>query len=808
MKLSKLRLISGAVLLACACLAQAEIRLSDPLPLAPEVTVGKLPNGLTYYIKKNARPAQKVELRLVVKAGSILEDDDQQGLAHFTEHMAFNGSTHFKRNELISYLQSIGVKFGADLNAYTSFDETVFVLPIPTNKKDNLEKGFLVLEDWAHGLKFNPADINSERGIVLEEARLGKGASDRMNKVLYPKLLNGSRYAQRMPIGKESVLKTFKPEAIKRLYKDWYRPDLMAVMVVGDVEPSQAEKLIRQHFGKLKNPAQPRPRLYAEVPQRSQTEALVITDKEAPDDTVFIRYPIRAAQEAVTIADYRRQMIENLYGQMLSARMQELTQQANPPFIQGGSSMGKLVRGYESFSAYALLGKGGVQPAVDHFKASTAVDITGVDIYHPTEDDLTGKEIAFGGDMTRSTKDGRNYLVLETEAQGQHGWVPFPGQLRLQAYSHLASGADMVEYWHWHSIHNSFETYWKGLLSHDLEPNPTYREAGVFGREIAKLEVGERLVHLKKHNKVAIMVSNESLTALDWFLIEAGFPFGGTLKYNDVVRNIYDALFELNVECDFIPSDAPAERLAKYEMIVTPALYCTPQETTDRLREFVSSGGHLVSTMRSFVTDDEVTVWHDRAPHNLTDVFGMTYNQFTRPNGHVSVEFAGTLAKTPASDAQALIELVTPFDGTDVLASYGHYAWKDYAAVTRHGFGKGDAEWIATLLDADTIRAVLREAVEHAGIADAGTALAGQVTVRRGTNARGEQVTYLLNYSADEVTIDSPVSGDVVVAPVVVGTDGTVDESATAAIALKEGSKVEVGDRLTIGRWNVVVIAG
>ncbi|MCC7682272.1 pitrilysin family protein [Janthinobacterium sp. FW305-128] len=365
MKLSKLRLISGAVLLACACMAQAEIRLTDPLPLAPEVTVGKLPNGLTYYIKKNARPAQKVELRLVVKAGSILEDDDQQGLAHFTEHMAFNGSTHFKRNELISYLQSIGVKFGADLNAYTSFDETVYVLPIPTNKKENLEKGFLVLEDWAHGLKFNPADINSERGIVLEEARLGKGASDRMNKVLYPKLLNGSRYAERMPIGKESVLKTFKPEAIKRFYKDWYRPDLMAVMVVGDVEPKQAEAMIRQHFGKLKNPAKPRPRLYAEVPQRSQTEALVITDKEAPDDSVFIRYPIRAAQEPVTIADYRRQMIENLYGQMLSARMQELTQQANPPFIQGGSSMGKLVRGYESFSAYALLGKGGVQPAVD-----------------------------------------------------------------------------------------------------------------------------------------------------------------------------------------------------------------------------------------------------------------------------------------------------------------------------------------------------------------------------------------------------------------------------------------------------------
>ena len=450
----------------------------------------------------------------------------------------------------------------------------------------------------------------------------------------------------------------------------------------------------------------------------------------------------------------------------------------------------------------------GVQPAVDHFKAATAVDITGVDIYHSTEDDLTGKEIAFGGDMTRSTKNGRNYLVLETEAQGQHGWVPFPGQLRLQAYSHLASGADMVEYWHWHSIHNSFETYWKGLLSHDLEPNPTYREAGVFGHEVASPEVGERLVHLSKRNKVAIMVSNESLTALDWFLIEAGFPFGGTLKYNDVVRNMYDALFELNVECDFIPSDASAERIAGYEMIVTPALYCAPQETIDNLRTFVADGGHLVSTMRSFVSDDEVSVWADRAPHNLTDVFGMTYNQFTRPNGHVSVEFSGLLAGTPSTDAQALIELLDAGEDTEVLAGYGHYAWKDYAAVTRHAFGKGDAEWIATLLDADSIREVMREAVDHAGVAGCGAALAGKVAVRQGVNAKGETVTYLLNYSADEVTVASPVAGDVVVAPVVIATDGTVDGEATSGVALKAGDVVKVGDELTIGRWNLAVIAG
>ena len=381
----------------------------------------------------------------------------------------------------------------------------------------------------------------------------------------------------------------------------------------------------------------------------------------------------------------------------------------------------------------------GVQPAVDHFKAARGVDITGVDIYHPTEDDLTGKEIAFGGDMTRSTKDGANYLVLETEAQGQHGWLPFPGQLRLQAYSHLASGADCVEYWHWHSIHNSFETYWKGLLSHDLEPNPTYREAGVFGHEIADPKVGERLVHLKKRNKVAIMVSNESLSALDWFLIEAGFPFGGSLKYNDVVRNVYDALFELNIECDFVPVDAPAERLAKYEMIVALALYATPQETTDNLREFVANGGHLVATMRSFVTDDEVTVWHDRAPHNLTDVFGMSYNQFTRPK-NVPVVFSGALEGTPDTGALSLIELLKADEGTEVLASYGHYAWKDYAAITRHAFGKGTAEWIGTLLAPDAIRAVMREAVGNAGIEYAGLPLAGTITVRQGFNEAGESV--------------------------------------------------------------------
>ncbi|WP_338764661.1 insulinase family protein [Massilia sp. METH4] len=367
MKFSTFRLASAAALLGAALLAQSAPLPApgDTLPVAPYVKVGKLPNGLTYYIQKNGKPEKRLELRLVVKAGSILEDEDQLGLAHFTEHMAFNGSTNFKRHELVSYLQSIGVKFGRDLNAYTSFDQTVYMLPIPTDSKEAVAKGFLVLEDWAHGITFNDADIESERGIVLEELRMGKGANDRMNQVLYPKLFNGSRYAERLPIGKAEVLRTFKPEAIRRFYRDWYRPDLMAVMAVGDIDPAEAEKLIKAHFGKLKNPENPRPREYAAIPERKVDEGLVITDREAPADVLYIRYPIEPNPEDPTYGGYRRDLVERLYGAMLSQRIMELTQQADPPFIQGGSGMGKVVRGHRSFSVSALLGKGGHVPAIN-----------------------------------------------------------------------------------------------------------------------------------------------------------------------------------------------------------------------------------------------------------------------------------------------------------------------------------------------------------------------------------------------------------------------------------------------------------
>jgi zinc protease len=338
--------------------------LAEPLPLDPHVKIAKLPNGLTYYIRKNTRPEKKVELRLVINAGSILEDDDQQGLAHFTEHMAFNGSKNFKKNDLVSYLQSIGVEFGADLNAETSFNETVYILPIPTEKKENVEKGFQILEDWASTVAFDNKEIDKERGIILEEARMGKGADDRVFRKVYPKLFEGSKYADRLPIGKEDILKTFKYDAIKRFYKDWYRPDNMAVLVVGDIEPTEAERLVKLHFEKLKNPANEKARKSVEVFARKSSEGLVVTDKEATNHVVEIYYSSKPSRLETTMGDYRESLIRGLFAAMLGQRLQELTQQAEPPFVFGGSNIGGWARGYEGFQSYAYVSKG-VEPAIN-----------------------------------------------------------------------------------------------------------------------------------------------------------------------------------------------------------------------------------------------------------------------------------------------------------------------------------------------------------------------------------------------------------------------------------------------------------
>jgi zinc protease len=353
------------MLFACLTSANAQDNPNEKLPVDPKVKVGKLENGLTYYIRNNEKPENKVELRLVINAGSIQEDDDQQGLAHFTEHMAFNGSANFEKNDIISFLQSIGVEFGADLNAYTSFDETVYILPIPTEKKENIEKAFQILDDWASAVGFDPAEIEKERGVVLEEQRYGRGAEERMRRITYPKMLEGSKYANRLPIGKVDVLKTFRPEVITRFYKDWYRPDLMAVIVVGDMDPAEAERLIKAHFSDLQNPRNPRQRENAGVPPRTKSEGLVVTDHEAKHHLVDINYTFKPSKTPDSFGAYREHLIRNLFSSMLGQRMQELMQAEEPPFLYAASSFSSPARGYESYSTYAYLGKKGIEPAID-----------------------------------------------------------------------------------------------------------------------------------------------------------------------------------------------------------------------------------------------------------------------------------------------------------------------------------------------------------------------------------------------------------------------------------------------------------
>ena len=337
---------------------------TEKLAVDSNVEIGKLSNGLTYYIRQNNKPEKRLELRLVVNAGSILENDNQKGLAHFVEHMAFNGSTHFKKNELISYLQSIGVQFGGDLNAYTSFDETVFILPIPTDKKANVDKGFLVLEDWASGLSFDSTEFEKERGVVIEEARLGKGASDRVRKKLLPKIFNGSRYAERLPIGSEEIIKNANLETIKAFYNDWYRPDLMAVVVVGDITSAEAKRLIEKHFGNLKNPKGERLRTQYAVTARTATEAIVITDKENTSSSMQIYGASIVSKPITTLEDFRIQLSKAIIFSLLNQRLQEKAQQSNPPFINASSGLAGFVRGYQIYQSTALLGSDGSEPAI------------------------------------------------------------------------------------------------------------------------------------------------------------------------------------------------------------------------------------------------------------------------------------------------------------------------------------------------------------------------------------------------------------------------------------------------------------
>ena len=425
----------------------------------------------------------------------------------------------------------------------------------------------------------------------------------------------------------------------------------------------------------------------------------------------------------------------------------------------------------------------GIQPYVNHLHASQCLTIAGTDIYHPTQDDLTGVEIAFGGDLIRSLKQD-NYLVIETEAQGFPGWTPYKGQLRLQAYSHLASGANSVMYWHWHSIHNSFETYWKGLLSHDFQENATYREACIIGNEFARL--GKHLVNLKKKNEVAVLVSNEALTALNWFRIQEQAPGADakSIYYNDVMRWMYDTLYHMNIECDFIWPES--ENLDQYKAIIVPALYAAPDELLIRLNQYVENGGTLIASFKTAFANENVKVSHEVQPHILSNCFGVHYDQFTFPK-NVGLTGEVILKKTDQKGnahpaANVFMELLVS-EGAEVLASYEHYNWKDYAAITRNHYGKGQAVYIGCMTDEETLKSVYKAVLPEADVEI--PEYHYPIIVRKGLNDLGKTVCYFLNYSGMELEMPYDYKN---------------------GIELLENTAVENGTALQMPAWGVKIV--
>ncbi|MGE5186098.1 MAG: M16 family metallopeptidase, partial [Acidobacteriota bacterium] len=334
-----------------------------PMPLWPEVHTGKLANGMTYFIMKHGKPEKRAMLWLAVNAGSVQEDDDQRGLAHFDEHMAFNGTKRFPKNDIVSYLEKIGMRFGADLNAYTTWEQTVYQLEVPTDNAEYLGKGLDILRDWAGDVSYDPVEVDKERGVVLEEWRLGRGAAarlfDKHSKVLFA----GTRYADRLTIGDPEIIKHAKRDTLYRFYKDWYRPDLMAVIAVGDFDPATLQKEIEKRFADLKGPAHERPRPDGGVPPAKGTRVSIETDREVPGTSITVVNTIPHRNVSSKL-DYRRSIGEQLYAMILNERLASLARKPDAPFVMAAGGMSSLVRDIDGFERFAQVKNGKVEDAL------------------------------------------------------------------------------------------------------------------------------------------------------------------------------------------------------------------------------------------------------------------------------------------------------------------------------------------------------------------------------------------------------------------------------------------------------------
>ncbi len=435
----------------------------------------------------------------------------------------------------------------------------------------------------------------------------------------------------------------------------------------------------------------------------------------------------------------------------------------------------------------------GYQSQVDQYDASRCMTVAGADIYHPSNEELTGAEITVCGNISRSLKKD-NYLILETEAQGLTPWLPYPGQLRLQAYSHIANGSNSVMYWHWHSIHNAIESYWKGVLSHDFSENETYREAVVIGNEWKK--IGSHLKNLKKENKIAIMLDNASLTGFTQFPLENA----GANGYNTVMRWFSDALYRLNIEYDMISSK---ERdFSSYECLIVPALYSAPESLLLALDSYVRNGGHLITTFRSGFSDEYLKIYPDMQPHILHECLGLHYDQFTHPH-HVDIvpvqsdvmaaaqehfSHPDDSAFSLTSSACEWMELITCDTAVPVL-KYSHPAYERYAAAAKNQYGNGSTLYFGTMFENDELlESVLLSFLHETGFSGgdlSSDAPHYPLIIKRGINDSGKELCYYLNYSKDPVSVTHH------------GKNGVELISETVIVC---------GNKIDLGGWGVAVV--
>lgn len=435
----------------------------------------------------------------------------------------------------------------------------------------------------------------------------------------------------------------------------------------------------------------------------------------------------------------------------------------------------------------------GYQSQVDQYDASRCMTVAGADIYHPSNEELTGAEITVCGNISRSLKKD-NYLILETEAQGLTPWLPYPGQLRLQAYSHIANGSNSVMYWHWHSIHNAIESYWKGVLSHDFSENETYREAVVIGNEWNK--IGSHLKNLKKENKIAIMLDNASLTGFTQFPLEKA----GANGYNTVMRWFSDALYRLNIEYDMISSRE--QDFSGYECLIVPALYSAPESLLLALDSYVRNGGHLISTFRSGFSDEYLKIYPDMQPHILHECLGLHYDQFTHPH-HVDIvpvqsdvmaaaqehfSHPDDSAFSLTSSACEWMELITCDTAVPVL-KYSHPAYERYAAAAKNQYGNGSTLYFGTMFENDELlESVLLSFLHETGFSGgdlSSDAPHYPLIIKRGINDSGKELCYYLNYSKDPVSVTHH------------GKNG---------VELISEAAIVCGDKIDLGGWGVAVV--